>query len=301
MLFDNSRYRGWKGPLRSPWFASLAIVRVALIQVFRRRSYWFVFGLAFVQFMLFWSIIYTLTQFASEAGFGGEGFRYVVFERLGFSPEPNASQESGYISFMDRQGLVTMILLMFSGGLLVGADFRHNSLPFYLSRRIDRTHYVFGKLLAVATIVALVTVAPALLLFLEYGMFTSSTDYWSEHFEVVLAILGYGLVLCVSLSIALVAISAWLERSAPIAVTWSSLFLVLGRLGDYLYSVTGHESWRLLDPWRDIRYVGRLFFGVFEDASRERLAWMAIPIVLGMCLAGLSSLAWRVKSVEVVA
>ena len=55
-----------------------------------------------------------------------------------------------------------MILLAFSGSLLVGTDFRNKSLPFYLSRRVDRRHYIVGKLLAISVIVSLLTTIPAL-------------------------------------------------------------------------------------------------------------------------------------------
>ena len=57
---------------------------------------------------------------------------------------------------------MVMLLLAFSGSLLVGSDFRDKSLPFYLSRRIDRRHYIVGKLLAVSSIVAMLTMLPAL-------------------------------------------------------------------------------------------------------------------------------------------
>ena len=42
MGINNAHYYGWEGKLHSPWWATLAIVRVALLQVFRRKSYWLV-------------------------------------------------------------------------------------------------------------------------------------------------------------------------------------------------------------------------------------------------------------------
>ena len=38
MGIDIAHYHGWEGKLRSPWWGSLAIVRVAMLQVFRRKS-----------------------------------------------------------------------------------------------------------------------------------------------------------------------------------------------------------------------------------------------------------------------
>ncbi len=115
---------------------------------------------------------------------------------LSFDVEAQPGQENGYVAFMYRQSIVVMILLAFSGSLLVGHDFRFRSLPFYLSRRIDRRHYIVGKLLAVSTLIAMLTILPALLLFIEYGMFTGSLDYWTRNWQIPISVLGYGAVTC---------------------------------------------------------------------------------------------------------
>ncbi len=51
MGIDLARYHGWHGTLRSPWVAVLAIVRVALMQVFRRKSYWIVLAMGLINFI----------------------------------------------------------------------------------------------------------------------------------------------------------------------------------------------------------------------------------------------------------
>ena len=75
----------------------------------------------------------------------------VFLEQFGFSANTDAAQDNGYIAFMQGQNVIVMILLAFSGSLLVGSDFRLKTLPFYLSRRIDKRHYIVGKLLAVSS------------------------------------------------------------------------------------------------------------------------------------------------------
>lgn len=295
MSIDLARYHGWHGRLGSPWLATLAMVRVALLQVLRRKAYWIVLGLGLTQFLLFWSVIYAVTQLSLPPH-----VRERILETFGFSAQTSVPQDSGYVLFMQRQSLVVMILLAFSGSLLVGADFRLQALPFYLSRRIDRVHYIAGKLLAVAVLVSLLTWVPALALFVEYGMFTSSLTYWLENWRVPLAVLAYGLVLCACLSLLLVTLSAWLQRAAPIAVTWSSMFTFLGLLAEYLRDETGQEGWALLDPWRDMRYVGRMFFGVFSRQSQEALAPWALLVLGVLCGVCLVLLARRVRAVEVV-
>mgnify|MGYP001047754091 FL=1 len=293
MKLDTANYHGWQGRLRSPWFSTLAIVKVALLQVFRRKSYWVVIGLGLLQFVVFFAIIYAVTQLGA--------FKSRVLERLDFVAEPNGDVENnGYLMFMERQSLVVMMLLAFAGSLLVGADFRLKSLPFYLSRRIDRRHYIVGKLLAVSAIVALLTVAPAVVLFVEYGAFTSSFEYWLNNWRLLVSILGYGLVLCTVLSITLVTLSAYLQRTAPIAITWSSLFFMLAIIARQMRDVTGNVNWLLLDPWRDMRYVGRYCFGYFAGVEDEQLGLKALALLSVVCVVCLVALAYRVRAVDVV-
>lgn len=295
MGLDNAHYHGWHGTLHSPWWACFAIVRVALLQVFRRRSYWVVIGLGLLNFLLFWSVIYAVTQFQIPPR-----AQENLLRGFGFSPNPSEVADNGYIQFMQRQSIVVMILLAFSGSLLVGSDFRMNSMPFYLSRRIDRRHYIVGKLLAVSAIISLMTTVPALVLFVEYGMFTSSLDYWKDNWRIPVSVIAYGLALCVVLSILLVTFSAYLQRMAPIAITWSSLFVMLGTMSDQLREATGRRAWSLLDPWNDIRYVGRLCFGSFRDSEDRALALWALAILSAVCTLAIFALARRVRAIDVV-
>lgn len=295
MGIDLARYHGWQGKLRSPWLGSLAIVRVGLVQVFRRRSYWIVLALGTMNFVLAGAIIYAVTQLSLP-----ERAEERLFVMFGFQPHAAAGQESGYVRFMHRQSIVVMMLLAFAGSLLIGNDFRQNSLPFYLSRRIDRIHYITGKLLAISAIVSLLTIIPALLLFLEYGLFTSSLDYWISHGDIVASILVYGLVQCVVLSILLAALSAYLQRTAPIAITWASLFVLLGTISALLRDASANLHWKLMDPWYDIRLVGRLLFGTFLNETDETMAWQALVVLSSICLVSMILLIRKVRAVEIV-
>jgi ABC-2 type transport system permease protein len=295
MELDQARYHGWQGQLQTPWVSCLAIVRVALLQVFRNRAYWLVLGLGAFRFLAFWSIIYAVTQLTLPPD-----VQEMFLKQFGFSANSDAAQDNGYIQFMQGQSVIVMILLAFSGSLLVGSDFRLRTLPFYLSRRIDKRHYIVGKLLAVSSVVAVLTIIPALLLFLEYGLFTASTAYWIDNWRIAVSVLAFGGVLCLVNSILLVTISAYLQRIVPITITWASLFLLLGRLGDYLFRATHDAYWQLLDPWFDMRLVGRLCFGTFKREIDQELAWWSLGILATLCSLALFALVHRVRAVDVV-
>lgn len=294
MGIDSAHYHAWHGKLRSPWRATTAVIRTTLAQALRRKAYWLIYFVGAAQFLFYWAIIYALTQMQLPPQ-----MQRGMLQTFGFSTAAADPQDTGYLTFMDGQSAVVMILLAFCGSTIVGGDFRDGALPFYLSRRIDRRHYIAGKVLATASLVWLLTVVPALLLFLEFGMFTTSLDYWSEHWRVVPAILGYGLVLGLALAVWLVALSAYLQKLAPIAITWSSLFVLLAVLAEMLGDASGNAYWSLLDPWHDIRLAGRYFFGTFPvpvDAELGRWAAAILVVATGLALA---LLVRRVRAVEV--
>jgi ABC-2 type transport system permease protein len=295
MGLDVAHYHPWQGKLRSPWRATGAIMRVTLLQIVRRKAYWIILAIGMAQFLVYWAVIYALTQMQMPAQAQGR-----MLAQFGFSPSSEDPQSTGYLDFMEQQSLVVMILLAFCGSLVVGADFREGVLPFYLSRRIDRRHYIVGKLLAVGAAIWLLTVVPALLLFVEFGLFTSSLDYWKDNWRVVPAILGYGLVLGGAMALWSVALSAYLKKLVPIAVTWSSLFVLLSRLAIMMRDSTGDRRWLLANPWLDIRLAGRMFFGVFRTPADENLSQYAAAIVAGTCLIALVLLVRKVRAVEVV-
>jgi hypothetical protein len=254
-----------------------------------------VLALGSLRFLAFWSIIWAVTQLPLP-----EDMNNMFLKEFGFTANSDTEQNNGYMRFMEGQQIIVMILLAFSGSLLVGSDFRLRALPFYLSRRIDRRHYIVGKLLAVSSVIALLTVVPALLLFLEYGMFTASTQYWIDNWQIPLAVLSFGAVLCLVNSILLVTLSAYLQRIVPITITWATIFLLLGSLAGYLRRATGDERWRLMDPWWDMRTVGRMCFGSFRTAAEANLAWQALALLTVICSVALVALVHRVRAVDIV-
>jgi ABC-2 type transport system permease protein len=294
MPLDVAHYHGWPRATIAPWRASLAIARVGLVQVFRRKAYWIVLALGLVHFLLIWSLIWFVTQVPQlppEA-------RHGMLDGIGFAPAPRPGGENGYVMFIERQSVVLMILLAFSGSLLVGSDVREKALSFYLSRRIERRHYIVGKLLAVAAVVSLLTTLPALLLFVEYGMFTSSFAYWREQWRIPLAVLCYGAVLATVLSVLLATLSAWLERMAPIAITWASLFVLLSAIRRLLREESIY--WGLIDPWRQMHFVGRLAFDQFRSDEERQFAWCALAMLSLIVGVSLVALFRRVRAVDVV-
>jgi hypothetical protein len=200
---------------------------------------------------------------------------------------------------MFAQGTVTMLMLAFVGEILVGGDYDQGGLTFYLSRRLGRRHYVAGKLLAISAIVWLTTMVPALVLYAEYGFLTDSLAYFREHWRILVGIVGYGTVMAISLSLLLFALASWLNRTVPLVMAWSCVFVLLPALGEILRHTFDDRRWRLLMFWRDIRLLGNWCFGNISERDSPVVLWAAV-VVFSVWLVCILAVIPRVRAVKVV-
>jgi hypothetical protein len=212
-----------------------------------------------------------------------------------------------------------MIMLALAGSVLVGNDFRLGSMPFYLSKPLNRWHYLTGKGIAVGVFVSLLTTVPALALFVQFGMLEESWEYLFGPGVVIelgasaltlpinpvlLGILGYGLVLTVSLSVMMLAMACWLRQTVPMIMAWTTVFIFIPRLTYSLVDGMHYSArWRLLDFWNDIYIVGSYCLGLGAEVEKNPLhpPVLEASLVLGAaCILCLIYLNQRIHAVEVV-
>lgn len=292
MSLEEMRYRGWSDRLRPSWFACWPIARTGLLLVLRRKVFWILLGLALLDFLFLFATIYLKAQITTQ----NPGFRRFVDNILS---NVTGSGET-YRDFMFAQGTVTMLLLALAGTTLVGDDVRSGGLTFYLSRRIHRWHYLCGKLLSIGLLVSLTTTLPALVLYVEYGLLTDSTNYFRENLGILRGILGYGMTLAVVLSCVLFALASWLPRTVPLVMAWTGLFAFMPAAGGLLRQAFDDRRWLLMGLWRDVRLVGTWCFGGIDTDRELQLLQPSILIVIAVCVASLLSVLPRLRAAKVV-
>lgn len=286
---DQVGYRAWEGQGHSPWWGSLAMVRVGLRLLFGRWVFWILIGLGSLNFLFHFAFVYlkaTLT---------------VQNENIGRFLDNYKVTGSGqaFVEFMFAQATICALLLALAGSTLIGSDYRQGGMIFYLSRRIGRRHYIVGKLLTIAVIVLLATMAPALVLYVEYGLLSNSVEYFIQHPRILLGILGYGAVLAVVQSLMIFAIAAWVPRTVPLVMTWLGIFVLLKGLADALRAIDGNRYWLLLGIWDDMHRLGRWCFGTLDE-RRIPSATACVAVLSGVCVVSLILIVWRVRAVEVI-
>ena len=292
MSLESIRYRDWSGALRPSALACWPIARTGLLLMLRRKMFWLLLGLSLLNFLFVFATIYLKAQVASQ----NPGLSRFVNQVLS---SVTGTGET-YRDFMFAQGTVTMLLLAFAGSMLVGDDMRQGGLTFYLSRRISRWHYVVGKLLSIGLLVSLTTTVPALILYVQYGFLTDSTAYFRENLGILRGIIGYGLILSVTLSLLLFALASWLQKTVPLVMSWACLFVLIPALALLLRRVFDDRNWQLLILWRDIRLLGTWCFGGIDTDRELQALGPATVIVLLVCLVSVIALVPRVRAVRVV-
>lgn len=260
--------------------------------VLRRKLFWLLLALALLNFLFLFATIYLKAQIVSQ----NPEFRNFID---GILSSVTGTGET-YRDFMSAQGTVTMLVLALAGTMLVGGDMRRGGLTFYLSRRIDRWHYIVGKLLSIGLLVSLTTTLPALILYVEYGVLTDSTVYFRENPGILFGILGYGLVLSVTLSLLLFAMSAWLQSTVPLVVSWACVFVLIPAIATMLRHVYDEDNWMLLILWRDMRLLGTWCFGGIDTDREMRHLVPAAAVAAMVCALSLAAILPRVRAVRAV-
>ena len=301
------RYRPWRGTPRGPLYASAAMARASLKLLLRRRLMWGLFALARLVFFFFfyaqYLVVWITNQLATEtvrfAGIPVSAGNLTRFlDRLALNGTAHT-----FGNFIWYQGYVLVIVLALAGSVLVGNDFFHGSLPFYLSKPIGRWHYVLGKCLAVGALINLLTTLPAVALWIEAGLLYDWKAYYLDNFGLLLGIIGYGLTLTVTLSLLVVATAVWVRRTVPLAMIWMGLFALLPMLAGWLVDATKDERWRLIDLWNNLYLCGLCCLRADPTTIRPQPqpeyweAWLAVGAMVAACV---SYLRRRIQAVEIV-
>jgi ABC-2 type transport system permease protein len=302
------RYRPWRGTLRGPLWGSVAMARVSLAMMFRRKLFWALYALAllvfffffYAQYLVTWLQIQTANQTVYLAGVPiNAGSMTKFFDN--FALNGSAHTFGNFIWF---QGYISMIVLALAGAVLVGNDFQHGSLPFYLAKPIGRWHYVLGKWLAAAGFVNLLTTIPALVLFIQAGLLYDWKSYYLGHLRELAGILGYGALLTVTLGLLLVATAVWVRRTVPLVMVWAGVFVLARTLAAFLVEGQRFDPrWRLVDLWNNLYLVGLWMLGAEQDAAKaanQPAQWQAAVAVAAVCVACGLYLRRRIQAVEVV-
>ena len=312
-------YRSWQGTFHSPWWSVWPIARVALGTLLRRWLFRNVYAFGLLLFLMFFFGSYLLAWAESAVNLSaqqlkmGDPGRMIggIRKTLGVL---NGSQDT-FQYFFAYQGGIVVVTLALVGSLIVGNDFNFKSVGFYLAKPISRWHYILGKALAVAIVVQMMTTLPALGLFAQHAFddwdYLLNPDFFYDNgghgpagVPLLIAVISYGTILSVFLSILLVATASWMRRTMPLIMVWMSLFFFLRLLANILVDNLKLDArFRLIDLWGNLTLLGQGCLGF----AREKISpqphpefWEAAVVLAGVCVICLIYLNHRTRAVEIV-
>jgi len=201
--------------------------------------------------------------------------------------------------FLNLQLWFAFLLAVFGASGLVANDLRTGGILVYLSRPLTQRDYILGKLCVPMALTLAVTLVPGLLLYAA-GLLLAPEYYlkWSLAW-IAPAIVAHSLVLCLVVSLVVLAVSS-LSRSARVAgLGFAGLFLGLEAVRSVLQAAFNRKEAVLLSLKADLQSLGATMFGVVDEQLAVHWAWPALLLaaVAVCCLAILRS---RVRAVEVV-
>jgi ABC-type transport system involved in multi-copper enzyme maturation permease subunit len=302
------RYRPWRGTLRGPVTGAVALARASLRLLLRQRLLWGLFALGLLVFFFFfyaqYLVVWITTQLSTDTvRFLGFKVNAADVTKLLGRLNLNGTDHT-FGNFIWFQGYVLVIVLALAGSVLVGNDFFHGSLPFYLAKPIGRWHYVLGKCLAIGAVINLMTTLPAVVLWLQAGLLYDWQTYYLENLHLLAGVVGYGLILTVSLSLLVVATAVWVRRTVPMVMVWMGVFGMLRLFAHGLVDgIRLDPRWRLLDLWNNLYLCGLWCLRVDPETIRPQPApayWEAAVVVAGVAAGCLLYLRKRIQAVDIV-
>jgi ABC-2 type transport system permease protein len=213
-----------------------------------------------------------------------------------------------YRNFYFLQGYYVMVVLALAGATIIGNDYRHGSLAFYLSKPLGRWHYLMGKMLTVVTFSILLTLLPAVVLYVECSLLMDES-YAKDHLPLLSGVVGYGLAIAFVLGIVVIAVATAVRRTAPLVMVWIVLLAICPVVAALFVDRLGYSpQWRLIDLWNNLYVVGSWMLNVPAETSLGSRGGMrrqpdlesAVLVLASVVLVSLIFLHRRIRAVEVV-
>ncbi len=197
MGVHDQTYKGYDGVVTPPWSRALVFARYALADAFRSRAF-----LVFYVLILAWPLFAGLGIYLAN--------NLPLIEALSGASEFLQINEWYFRTFfLSRQLWAAFLLVMIVGPATVSPDLRNNALALMLSRPIEKTDYVLGKLAIPFVLSLSVTLVPGVLLFFLQS--SLADDWMLENLRILVALCLSSLLWCFVISVVSLAVSAWVK------------------------------------------------------------------------------------------
>ncbi len=231
------------------------------------------------------SFIYVANHSELWQGFGGEMVNFLNINGRFFEV------------FMNAQAVFAMILAAVAGPGLIAPDLANNALPLYFSRPLTRRDYILSRLIVLLGMLSLVTLAPALLLFvLQVGL--AGWGWLADHWIYAWGVFG-GFVLWIGVvSLVAMACSAYVKWRVIAGALVLGFFTVLGGAAAMINAVFRVDWGRAINPAMAMNQIWRSMLDMEPLDGPSAIECAVVMSLMGAAL--LAALSRKLKPVEVV-
>lgn len=293
---DQASYRPWEGTARPSPLVIFSIAGTMIRRLMRLR-------LVRVLVMIVSFIAIVLSSFLFGLGaIAGDGPMGHMFRRA----SPEVDMLALALRAMYPQVLFFAVLMAaVVGAPLIAEDRRAHALPLYFSRPITHLDYVLGKLLSLAFFLALLLIAPTIVMYLVELGFSQEEGIWRTRMPTFRNGLVFGAIGTVLFSSLALGVSSITERTNHAALLLFGLAMFAALLGGIAQSID-QPAWQAVSPTACLRRIAMDLLPM-PDVMNVRLdkvsdmpvasAWTGIGAWMAASLAVLFA---RIRKVEVV-
>lgn len=227
MAIFQHAYQGFHGQisstLRQPW----VIFRYALADVFSSKLFTAFFVLCFIPPLVMMCMVYM-------------NYNLEMLSLLNLPLDKLITVDANFFAHWMQipQMWLVFALVMFVGPALISPDISSNALPLYLSRPINKTNYVFGKLLVLLVLGSLITWIPAWLLILFHANL-GDQPWLLNNLHIPLASVVSSLIWIICLSMLSLTVSAWVKWKALARLFFFGFVWLSSALGAAIENIYG--------------------------------------------------------------
>ncbi len=199
--------------------------------------------------------------------------------------------------FMNAQAVFATILAAVAGPGLIAPDLANNALPLYFSRPLTRKDYILSRIIVLLGMLSLVTLAPALLLFvMQVGL--AGWGWMADHWIYAWGVFG-GFALWIAIvSLVAMACSAYVKWRVIAGALVLGFFTVLAGAASMINAVFRVDWGRAMNPAMAMNQIWRSMLAMEPLAGPSAIECGVVMCLMGAAL--LAALSRKLKPVEVV-
>lgn len=287
MTVYRQTWQPYAGELLGEGSRFTVISRYGLRRIFASRVVWVYFVLSLMPYLAGGALIYVRSS--SE-----------VLPALRAPIESLITIDAQFFSaLMGLGSTLAFFMAALTGPGLITPDLVNGALPLYLSRSLSASQYVLGKLAALALVVSALTWAPGLVLFLEQSVMAEGS-WLTDNAGIALALTVGGLVWTVTLTLMILAISAWVRWRPVAAAVLFGIFFIGGGASTILNELLDTGWGAVLSLSGVMRAIWQsLLLNTVFSIDYPLPVWTAWATLALVWAASLGALSLRLRAAEI--